>query len=213
MKSAAALILLSLAQAAAGQRFEAGETFVREMEQAARLPDRNIKVIFDPTAKSCGWASSSGGANVIALEPRCMDSHDADYRASVLAHELAHVHRGHAFTPGGATKRQQLEADELGGFAIGMLGGSERQALAHPVTTSVDNGVDPPRAERIAAAQHGWQLAQAILQDEKFWTPESAKGGGPSPPGKTTFFGMDSHSFLCGLVIGMLTAMFLGRGR
>jgi len=217
-RNAIALFFLNIVAGTAAkdrQRFEPGEEFVFQMEEAAGLPHREIKVIIDPKAQSCGWANTIAGENIIGLEPDCWQAHDADYQAAVLAHELGHIHRGHTQHGGGASKLQQLEADELGGYALGMMGASLRQALAHATVTLIgDSGPDPPRAFRIEATTNGWELSQRALQDESkpFWKPEAVEPSA-SVSAARNWFGIDVHSFLIGCVCTFAFVLFIGRGR
>lgn len=110
---------------------------------------------------------------------------------TVLAHEMAHLVLGHAFT-GKATLQQEIQADQMAGCVVGWLGASlddtlsvykarkmegyvadgKEQERNNVPAHAVDN--HPGYDERVRIVEQGWTLGnrKANAWAKKSWPPE-----------------------------------------
>lgn len=77
---------------------------------------------------------------------------------AVLSHEIGHHLQQHTLTCQGSDHRKEIEADEFAGRVLRALGASldDAQSLWRGLSEH-GSQTHPPRAERLAAVQRGWQ--------------------------------------------------------
>ncbi|MFN3404816.1 MAG: membrane-binding protein [Cytophagaceae bacterium] len=80
---------------------------------------------------------------------------------SILAHEIGHHLNGHTITTKGSHPAIELEADEFSGFVLRKMGAplDEAQAAMRVLSSKKGSKTHPPRHERLAAIEKGWNQA------------------------------------------------------
>lgn len=86
------------------------------------------------------------------------------YSIYVLGHEIGHHIYGHTHGFKPEQHRAELDADRFGGWVVARLGGRLDQAVAFTrVFSEKGSKSHPPRHERIAAIQEGWQAGKNVM--------------------------------------------------
>ena len=86
------------------------------------------------------------------------------YSIYILGHEIGHHIYGHTHGFESGRHRAELDADRFGGWVVARLGGRLDQAVAFTrVFSEKGSKSHPPRNDRIAAIQEGWQAGKNVM--------------------------------------------------
>ena len=89
---------------------------------------------------------------------------------SILAHEIGHHLQGHTLDGLGSRPIKELQADKFSGFVLNKLGASLRnaQAAINELQSEQGSSTHPPKADRLAAIERGWNDANSISINQNF---------------------------------------------
>lgn len=90
----------------------------------------------------------------------------------VIAHEIGHHISGHTLKENGNRALEELTADYFGGFILGKLGATQKQAdESLNFLTSLENKTYPSKNERLTQILKGWEKGMQLRKVELSFSP------------------------------------------
>jgi len=126
----------------------------------------DVRVVIDPSTKTCAYATTVSGRQYIGVDLDCVGplrtGERYNWRAlGILTHELGHLLGGHT-TNSTSSHQEESEADAWAGWAMYRLGATLAEAQTVFATFSVSaSKTHPARAVRLASVARGWERARA----------------------------------------------------
>ena len=144
-----------------------------------------VRVVTDPSATGCGYATTYDGRQYIGLDPNCVgrlwEGTGYNWRTvGILTHEVGHLLGGHT-TNSTNSHREESEADEWSGWMMARLGATlaEAETLASELSVQAST-THPARKVRMASVERGWRRGKAL--------PESGQTKPPQVPAVISVF-------------------------
>jgi hypothetical protein len=140
---------------------------------------RNFHVMECPQIDNC-FAATQNGIRLIVYDAAFMkkvnDRTKTDWGGmSILAHEIGHHLQGHTIDGEASDPAKELEADYFSGFVMYQLGAplKEAQAAINKFQDDYGSSTHPPRRNRIAMIEKGYNEAKALYPNITPSTPKS----------------------------------------